>query len=456
MQFSTIAAMRFGYGLSPLSRGAQDPAALLAGLREPDALAARYPVITPGEGARMLASFAPLKRAERANEPGAAEALLALKRTINTAIIAGLQAQVARAVADETGLRERLYQFWRDHFTVRARRQRQQGLMIAHGEEAVRPHLTGRFADMLTAAVTHPAMVVYLDQSVSIGPGSVRARKRPDRGLGLNENLAREVIELHTLGVGGSYGQHDVRELAELFTGMTHSEFGGFQFLPDYAEPGAETVLGKTFGGDPAKLADVEAALVALARHPDTAQHLARKLAVHFVADRPDPALVAALATAYEAADTDLMAVYEVLATHPAAAMDPAAKVRQPFEFIVTSLRALGLSGDDVMALGPRDLRRYLYGPLRLMGQRWNAPGGPDGWPEAAEDWIVPQLLAARIEWAMTAPAKLVGPLPDPRGFIDTALAEAASDALRFAVPRAESRAEGVGLVLASPEFNRR
>jgi uncharacterized protein (DUF1800 family) len=356
-------------------------------------------------------------------------------------------------------MRERLFAFWRDHFTIQGKRREDYALAASHAE-ALRPHLTGSFPAMLRAAVLHPMMLIYLDQNSSFGPGSRMARKKPERALGLNENLAREVMELHTLGVGGAYSQDDVRQLAELFTGLRVLGEAGMQFSPDLAEPGAEQVLGRSFGGDPAQLEDIHAVLDTLALHPDTARHLARKLAVHFVSPAPDPALIDAMAEAYLGAKGALMPVYQVLLEHPASHSDALEKVRQPFEFVVSSLRALGLSGAEVMGLSGAILRKQGYWPLRSMGQQWLAPRGPDGWPEDAADWIAPQTLSARINWALKAPAAIVRdlkrPFPDARDFLPQALGPRVSEALAFAVPRAESRVEGVALVLASSEFNRR
>jgi uncharacterized protein (DUF1800 family) len=296
-------------------------------------------------------------------------------------------------------------------------------------------------------------MLIYLDQVVSVGPASRFGQRR---GLGLNENLARELIELHTLGVAGSYDQRDVRELAELLTGVNVGAEGQTVFLPNRAEPGPEVVLGVTHGGDPARIEHVHAVLDDLAARTDTARHLARKLAVHFVADTPDPRLVEDLAAVWVATKGDLLAVAQALAEHPAAAGPQPGKVRQPFDYLVAALRALGLDGSAVMALPDRDFNRLVMGPLGAMGQTWVSPRGPDGWPEAAEAWITPQRLAARIEWAMQAPARLVPALPDPRSFVEDALAGLADDTLRLAAARAETETEGVGLVLASPAFNRR
>jgi uncharacterized protein (DUF1800 family) len=293
-------------------------------------------------------------------------------------------------------------------------------------------------------------MILYLDQQRSAGPNSAQA----GHGRGLNENLAREVLELHTLGVGGPYTQTDVRELAELMTGLNFNPDRGFVYRPGMAEPGAETVLGVTFS-DAAAVDTVHAALDMLARHPATVAHLARKLAVHFVADDPDPGLVAALEQTFLATGGELAAVTAVLLDHPAAWVPERAKVLPPLDFLGASLRALSIPADALVALPTPDHNRLLARPLQAMGQPWQTPGGPDGWPEAPSDWITPPFMAARIDWAMRAPSALLSTLPDPRDFAARALGRV-PEQVAFAASAAEDRAAGITLTLSSPAFQRR
>jgi uncharacterized protein (DUF1800 family) len=446
----SLAAIRFGFGL-PLPKGAPvEPAMMLAALSGPDVAAFDFPasglvdvlpVLQAAQAGRMAMRAAPEDRA----------AYAAAAREAGKIADIATRSQFSRALDAPDGFRERLVRFWADHFTTKPRNRPETTLPGALIEDAIRPHVAGRFGDMLEAAVLHPAMLAYLDQVASVGPGS-RFGKR--RGRGLNENLAREVLELHTLGVGAGYGQTDVREMAELLTGLDATAAEGLLFRPERAEPGPETVLGKTYSG--AGMAPIRAALQDLAQRPETALHLARKLAVHFVADDPDPDLVGAIAAAYRQSGGGLLAAYEALLTHPAAWVQTLAKARQPLDFTLAALRALGWRGRDVMALGARPLRRFILRPMALMGQEWGRPNGPDGWPESVESWITPQGLGARIAWAMEVPDRLVKTLPDPQDFAQTALGPAADARLLWAVARAETRREGVGLVLASPAFNRR
>lgn len=457
----TIAAIRFGTGLRPRQAGPApaplDAAALLGDLTAPDRMPARFPVLTRAEAEALAGQVRPARRAAeagtKAGDPAPELAYRALRQRLRLATNRGAQMTIARAVEAPVGFAERLVQFWGDHFATRARNAEMGPMAQVFAEEAIRPHLAGRFPDMLKAAATHPMLMVYLDQTASVGPNSPAGRKRG----GLNENLAREMLELHTLGVGGSYAQADVRQLALLLTGLSFTYRAGWHFDATKAEPGAELVLGERYGGAvPADVSEIHAALEDLALHPETGRHLARKLAVHFTSDDPDPGMVDAMAAAYAAGGGALLPVYAAMLEHPAAWDSFGAKARQPLDFLVAALRALGVSGAQVAALAQGPVNNQLLGPLRLMGQPFAAPPGPDGWPEEAADWINPQGLAARIEWAMKGPRLWAKPLPDPRRLLRAALDDAAGERLAWAVGRAENAAEGTGLILASPDFNRR
>ena len=458
---TTIAAIRFGFGLSPGHEPPADAAALLADLAGEDRAAIRFPVTGFADTLAEAQSYLEAQRAARgvkatgtAPDPAAVVALTQARRALGERYQRGAAITLARAVAAPVGFRERLVWFWADHFTVRSKTTAQMMGPLAYVDDAIRPHVGGRFGDLLVAAALHPVMLVYLDQIGSFGPNSPIALRQK---RGLNENLAREILELHSLGVDGAYRQEDVRSFANLLTGLTFSLATGFRFSPGMAEPGAEVVLGNSYGSaGPATLADVVAALHDIARHPDTARHIARKLAVHFVADAPDPGLVAAMASAFADSDGDLAQVYAAMLAHPAA-WDPVfQKVRQPMDFIATALRALAVPPHRLLNLPARQIKAQLIDPLQLMGQPFQQPTGPNGWPEEAEAWVTPSGLAARIQWAMNAPSQLAADLPDPRLMVRAALADAASPGLVLAAERAESFPVGIGIILASPEFNRR
>lgn len=453
---TTVLAFRFGFGLPLPADAGQEAAALLDQLAGPDPGLTLWPGPDAAEVQALYAQSMTARIRARRSPPKSPE------RKAHTKVLRDVKAQhdlflrlsIARALDSPDGLRERLLRFWADHFTTLPRLRDQMGLSVSRVDHAIRPHLVGRFSDLLQAADLHPAMLIALDQAASVGPGSTVGQRR---GLGLNENLAREMIELHTMGVGAGYNQADVRELAELLTGLDIAPEGATIFSADKAEPGAETVLGKTYGVE--GMAPIRAVMQDLARRPETATHLARKLVVHFIADTPDEGLVAQMAAAYLAADTAMLPMLEVMLTSAAAQAPKLQKARQPFDFIVASLRGLGVTGAEVMRMAPKPFRRMIREPMALMGQDWEAPRGPDGWPEDAEAWITPQGLAARISWAMEVPGKLVraGGMPDPAAFVHRVLGDfATAGALDQWAGRAESPREGVGLVLAAPAFNRR
>ncbi|MFT4015287.1 MAG: DUF1800 domain-containing protein [Paracoccus sp. (in: a-proteobacteria)] len=452
--FPEIAAIRLGYGLSPLFPPPADPAAVLDSLPE----AAPGPDAISTDQAREIAlRLADLTRARKTGGEAELEAFRVVNKQTSALLAQDLQRRVVRALDAPVGFGERLVQFWADHFTVSPKGQAQNALAMAFVDEVVRPHLAGRFEDMFFAAETHPMMLLYLDQNSSRGPNSPFARNRPEREIGLNENLAREALELHSMGVGAPYTQTDVRELAELLTGLTYTAKQGFTFNRNAAEPGAETVLGVSYGGRrQGGLDDIRQALHDIARRPETAQHVSRKLAVHFISDEPSENLLRAMVARWRDTDGDLPQVYRSMIAHPDLGADLRDKVRQPFDYIVAALRALGVTGAQVAALDMPEFQRLIGSSLTQMGQNWLRPTGPDGWPEEPAAWVSPQLLAARINFALRVPAKLVPALPDPRALLGTALGGTQSEALAWAVPKAESQAEGVALVLASNDFNRR
>lgn len=460
MSFSAhMAEQRFGYGLSGHLPPVQSVAQMLEGVSGPDLMVTQFPL--PGFGyiqkqGVLRSRFMKFAR-ENARKPEGKDArdkaLEVLKKVRRERAGWFTQSQLRR-VHTQTAFRERLIAFWADHFTAVGKGQLFQFAESLYSDAAVRPHIAGSFGDLLVSCVTHPMMLHYLDQDISAGPNSAFAKRRGG-GRGLNENLAREVLELHTLGVGGPYDQRDVRALARLFAGMSRGRDLRFLFRGGFVEPGQHVVLGKAYGGRPA-MPQIISALQDLARHPATAAHIARKLAVHFVADRPPADLVAALTEAYLRTDGQLMALYEVLLTHPDAWARPATNIRPPVEFMAASMRALSVKPAQLEAMTPQQVNRFFFVPLKVMGQIWQKPSGPDGWDEADAAWITPQGVAGRVEWAMRAPKNLLEALPDPRDFVRSALGGDAPTRVAFAASAAETRAEAIGLVLLSPAFQRR
>lgn len=457
-----IAEIRFGCGLSPRvppPRSAQD---VLDALTAPDEMAQAFPVES-FEAFRKRMALANAARKRRRNAKTDAERKEARKtrNLLNKAaredMIKWKGQTILRWVNTRQGFLERLAFFWGDHFTAVGKAGLLRRATSAYVETAIRPNMTGSFSDLLIAAVTSPLMLHYLDQGISTGPNS-QVAARGGRNKGLNENLAREVLELHTLGVDGPYAQDDVRQLAELFTGLTYDAANGFKYRKDMAEPGAETVLGKSYGGETERLAPVLQALRDLAAHPATARHIARKLAVHFVSDTPDTSLVDHLEARFIATGGQLLAVYEALLEHPTAWAMPLHNVKPPADFVASACRALDVQPEIFADMDEKQARRLFVAPMRQMGQLWQQPPGPDGWPEQDTAWITPQGVAARLRWAMAAPRFLRRGrgLPPPKQFVQDALGGLAPEAVRFAAASAESRSEAIGLVLSAPAFQRR
>ncbi|WP_246209691.1 DUF1800 domain-containing protein [Pikeienuella piscinae] len=447
----TIAAIRFGYGFRPGETPSRDAAALLATLAPGAALPFDAgPDI--GERAARFARFNTLRRENRDNSNRSAMARV--QKSIRRQYQTDIRVRALTPVLSPYGFYERLAWFWSNHFAVGGKNLIGKALVGRFEKEAIRPHLAGPFNLLLRAAVTHPAMLLYLDQDRSMGPDSSTGRRRK---AGLNENLSREIMELHSLGVGSAYTQGDVRQFAELLTGLGFNRRTGITaFTPARAEPGAETVLGARYGGGPARLADIYRALDDLAANPATARHIARKLAVHFTSDAPSNSLIDHLATAYRRTGGNLSAVYAALLDHDESWSSFGDKVKQPFDFIVSSLRAIGPTPAEIAAaLDPADRSLPLIRAMRRLAHTPLEPPGPQGWPESAAKWITPQGLTSRIEWASRL-GRIAAERSDPRAFLDLALGGAASPAVSFAAVNAAERWEGIALVLASSEFNRR
>lgn len=356
-------------------------------------------------------------------------------------------ARFVRLTSSEAGLVERLTLFWSNHFAISAAKG--PGLRMlagAYEREAIRPFVLGRFGDMLRAVEQHPAMLYYLDNHQSIGPTS-KGGQNGKRGL--NENLAREILELHTLGVSGGYTQSDVTSLSRIITGWTVTSpdedlmhGGRFTFAPARHEPGAHTVLGKAYPEDEHRQG--EAVLADLAVHPATARHIARKLATHFIADDPPRMLVDRLAKTFLDSKGDLAAVTRVLVSAPEAWAAPPTKLRTPQELVIAVLRATGKAPD----VG------NVVGLLGIMGQPLWQPIGPNGFSDQSAEWASPEGVAARLDAAAQwgrQNAKL-----DPNALLEAVIGPAASPETRQAVARAESRAQGLALLIMSPEFQRR
>lgn len=375
----------------------------------------------------------------------APQPLNVIQKTFRAEALARLQ----RATLAECGFTERLVVFWSNHFCISAGKGELARIWAgAFEREAIRPHVLGRFADMLKAVEQHPAMLFFLDNQQSLGPDS---RAGQNRKRGLNENLAREIMELHTLGVGGGYTQEDVTSLARIITGWTFAGRqgqlgtpGSFVFNANAHQPGSQMLLGKTY--EATGLAQGEAALTDIARHPSTANFIATKFVRHFVADDPPPALVARLRDVFVKTDGDLKALATALVDSDEAWKAPLTKMRSPYDFLVASGRLL--------ARVPEDPGAYINN-LNLLGQPLWSPAGPNGFPDASAAWAAPEGMKLRLDIAAQMGARL-GPNIDPLDLLEFAAADAASIETRKTIERAESRQQALALLLMSPEMQRR
>jgi uncharacterized protein (DUF1800 family) len=360
--------------------------------------------------------------------------------------LADAKARIYAALDADTGFAERLTWFWSNHFCVSADKAGVRPISGAYEREAIRPYVFGRFGDMLQAVETHPAMLIYLDNARSIGPDSVAGQRRQ---RGLNENLAREILELHTVGVRSVYTQEDVTRFANVITGWTVIGFrqdparaGEFVFNPNMHQPGPQTVIGKTYpdtGFDQGR-----AVLATLARHPATARHIATKFARHFVADVPPPALVERLSRRFLDTQGDLKEITRTLVMSDEAWSAPRTKLKRPGEWLIGALRAAGVTPSDI---------RPIMGAHNLLGEPIWRPPAPKGFSDDGAVWL--DGLSQRIDIANQM-ARRISPAVDPKAMFEHTLAPVASTETRQAVSRAESRQQALALLLLSPEFQRR
>lgn len=462
-----IAANRFGLGARPgelAAIGADAPGWLGSQLdcrRPPPAELAR---IAPSHEqlAAAQALFAERRRT-RAKRRGAAEAgrrsldrskMREFRMTQQRAYVAQAAARTLAAVNSREPFRERLVHFWSNHFTVSmAGQPLLAGVGASFENEAIRPYVTGRFVDMLLAVETHPAMLIYLDNHTSIGPHSRLARRARRRARGLNENLAREILELHTLGVDGGYTQEDVTTFAEVITGWTvgraDSRFAGgkpgrFAFFPAAHEPGRKKLLGRSYSDS--GFEQGVSVLRDLAAHPSTARFLATKLVRHFVADDPPAPAVERIARVFRETEGDLARVSQALIALPEAWQEPLSKLKTPHEFVVSAYRA---TGAEIGAA------RQLVASLDLLGQRPFTAPSPAGWGDTAASWDGADALLRRIEWSSAFGARH-RPCASPTEIARSALGPLATVRTASAIARAESGRQAMTMLLSSPEFQRR
>jgi uncharacterized protein (DUF1800 family) len=455
MSAPAIALNRFGIGARPDEPAPADPQRwLLSQFEKYEALPTPWKPVAHTQALveSWLAQQRAVRQAPQGERSGIREAYL---RTGREEYLAAVGARTTNALQTATPFMERLVHFWSNHFAVSVDKLLVVAMAGGFEADAIRPNVLGRFEDLLLAVVRHPAMLLYLDQAQSIGPQSFAARRaeeRQQRGRGLNENLAREILELHTLGVRSGYTQDDVTEFARALTGWTlpgddpaNGSAATFRFVGALHEPGARTVLGRTYaeGGEQ----QARAILHDLVTAPATARHIATKLARHFVADDPPPALVQRLADTFARTGGDLPSVYGELVASPEAWSPAQAKFKSPWEWSISGLRAIGR----------RDLpARQAATLMNQLGQPVWRPGSPAGYADLAGTWAAPDALIRRVETAQRL-AEQAGNTVDARALAPRVLPGGAlSEATAGAIARADSGGTALALLLVAPEFLRR
>jgi uncharacterized protein (DUF1800 family) len=352
--------------------------------------------------------------------------------------------RIEAALDAEIGLTERLVWFWSNHFCISA--DKIQSMSGAYEREAIRPHVLGRFADMLLAVEGHPAMLFYLDNWVSMGPNSIAGI---NRSRGLDENLARETLELHTLGVRSGYTQDDVIAFANVLTGWTlvqadgSPERGGeFTFNPRLHEPGEQKIMGKVYADEGVEQG--RAVLLDLAKHPATATHVATKLARHFIADAPPAALVERMARVFLDTDGNLREVAKAMVSADESWTQPPAKLKSASEWRVGMFRACGFA--QIEPAG------FTEGQA-LLGERLWRPPSPKGYPDDEASWI--DSMGRRLDIANKFAERMADKV-DPETVVESVLGSTVSTEVRRAVGRADSRQQALALLFMSVEFQRR
>jgi len=463
---AAIAAHRFGLGEATLAAVGTDPAAWLRGQIGPADPPAGGPFPT---SAQALAAYAEQKVPVNSllDMPGKAPMTAEPTYELRKIISADLQSRLATAVTTRRPFAERLMLFWANHFSVSINKGQVRGLAGALEREAIRPNIAGKFETLLRQASLHPAMLRYLDNNASTGPHSRAAQRIARKGAneerrkklstGLNENLAREIMELHSLGVAGGgsaygpwggYTQADVTAFAAVLTGWRAYDppRGGqaVQFDANWHEPGDKTIMGKRYPEGPEAL---DLVIRDLAQHPSTARFISTKLARHFVADEPPRSLVDKLAETFTRTGGDLAAVYRTLIDAPESWDGGLAKLKTPEEFAISSMRVLGVD-EGQLAKGKDSA-------LASLGQRPHTAPSPAGWPDKADEWLGPDAIWKRVEWALRL-AERMGNRVDARALARASLGPRLSETTYQQIERAADGTQALVLLLMSPEFQRR
>jgi uncharacterized protein (DUF1800 family) len=462
---AAIASNRFGLGARPgdLEAIGSDPRGWLhaqltggAPLLEAAGLPSSQQILLGAQPILLERREARRNRTDSPDDSAAVAAMaMRLPQYLRPIYVNDSRARLHAALSSERAFAERLVHFWSNHFAVSVDKQAVLGIAGSFEREAIRPHVMGYFRDLLLAVEMHPAMLLYLDNQQSVGPDSLLAQRAARRGrtLGLNENLAREILELHTLGADGGYTQADVISFAKVLTGwsvgggqgrLEDGPAGAFVFRPEVHEPGAQIILRKRYAED--DLTQGVAVLTDLANAAPTARHIATKLARHFIADDPPAPAVARIEHAFVHNGGNLPAVYAAVIASPEAWDDATVKFKTPQDYLYSLGRGLSL---------PPESEPRIFAAFDLLGQRTFAPGSPAGWPDRSSDWDGSSALMKRIELSDAVAQKLAD-RRDAKELAPQLLGGLLSDATRESIARAASPAQALTLLLTSPEFLRR
>jgi uncharacterized protein (DUF1800 family) len=340
----------------------------------------------------------------------------------------------------------RLLDFFSNHFSVSTTNQKMRLLAPTLEREAILPNINGSFSDMLIAVESHPAMLIYLNNNNSVGPNSNIAKKRKNKGL--NENLAREILELHTLGVGAGYTQHDVTQLAKALTGWSvgganQNQKSGFRFRRPAHEPGDRLILDNNYVNDVKTNGQARSILQMLAEHPNTAIHLCTKLATHFISDTPPDSVISAMVTIWRSTKGHLPAVLKQMIMHDDSWTIEAQKFKTPRDLVISACRACAIT----------KTRPSLMKMLAILGQEPFLSGSPAGYSDKSIAWTGANPLMTRIEWANHFAGQVKGA---PIEIAKLALGPILTQHTQQHIVRAESKRQALTLLLMSPEFQRR
>jgi uncharacterized protein (DUF1800 family) len=453
---AAIAVTRFGLGARPgeIEAAKADPKGWLVDqIRRDGADIPQDGAETAPQRFQQMRQMQEMRRIERDKRDGAGQVvaspeLMEAQRALRDKVGGDFLARARQGADTTAGFRERWALFWANHFTVSTTSELTSVLIGPFEREAIRPYVFNSFENLLVASSTHPAMLAYLDQAQSIGPSSPAAGRRGGKA-GLNENLAREIMELHTVGVDAGYTQGDVTEFARALTGFSigrdkEDRAGEFVFRVNAHEPGARTIMGRHYG--PGDIKQGMAVLKDLAADKRTARHCCAKIARHFVSDTPPPALTGRLERRWMDTGGDLAQVAKALVESPEAWNPTPAKFKTPYEYTLSTWRLIGAEPSAIERIGPI---------LTGLGQKPFSPASPKGWAEDAQTWASPDGLVKRMQWAQGF-AAVVADRTDPNALALEALGARLTPPVAKAVSRAETRKEAFALLVMSPEFQRR